>query len=172
MDKQRQEVQMEAAKLPPAFNMFFWCRLRQYGIMREQAYDKAMGHPTHDFTDVKTEIAAGRDIHEIVHLMPWPFREAYQLVMGSMLDGESHRTVLMAMIAGQLPPPTMPWGGGMMPGMWPGMMPNGPEEGEQDGENPPDKRKAMFSFFGGKKNGHTPEPPPQIRRRANRGNKR
>ena len=54
MDKQRQEVQMDAAELPPAYNMLFWCRLRQYGIMRERAYDLAMGYPTHDYTDVKT----------------------------------------------------------------------------------------------------------------------
>ena len=165
MAKQRDEVQMGAAELPPAYNMLFWCRLRQYGIMRERAYDLAMGYPTHEFTDVKCEISEGHDIHDLVHRMPWPFRESYQLVTGSMMDGEAHRTLLMAMIAGQLPPQPMPWG----MGYWPGMPPNGgqPEEEGEEGESQPDKRPALFKVFGTRKGG-APEQPKPIRRRASR----
>ena len=86
-EQERREVEMESAKLPAAENMLFWCRLRQYKIMREQAYDVAMGYPTADYTQVKRQLAAGHDIHDLIMQMPWPFHEAYHLVMGSMMDG-------------------------------------------------------------------------------------
>ena len=167
--EKRDAVLMEASKLEPAANMFFWCRVRQYSIMRERAHDLALGYPTHDFGEVKTEISDGGDIHDLVFKMPWPFRESYHLVNGSMMDGEAHRTLLMAMIAGQLPQPQMPsWG--MPPGYWPpGQFPGqAPEDGAED-EGGADTRKPIFGFFG--KGPAAPEPPKEkpIRRRARRG---
>ncbi len=166
--KKRDVVQMEASELPPAYNMLFWCRVRQYQIMRERAYDLAMGYPTHDFTEVKEEVAEGHDIHDFVHRMPWPFREGYQLVMGSMMDGKAHRELLMAMVAGQLPA-QMPWQ--MPPGYWPqqGMQPPGQpgEEGEdEDGQQ--DKRPALVKLFGRK----APDPKQNHIKRNGRGSKR
>ena len=167
MIQQRDDAQMAAAELPAPQNMFFWCRVRQYVIMRERAYDLAMGYPTHDYTAVKTAIAEGHDIHDLVPAMPWPFRESYQMYTGSMMDGEAHREMIMAMIAGQLParmPP--PWA---MAGMWPGMPPNGqPEQEGEEGEGQ-DKRKAVFNFFA--KRPQNPEPPQTVRRNG-RGRKR
>ena len=111
--------------------------------MRERAYDLAMGYPTHDFTEVKGEIAEGADISDIVHKMTWPFREAYLLLFGSMMDGHAHRELLMAMIAQQLPAPPQP-----PPGYWPPQ----PQQEEQDGDEPEDGRKAIFGVkLGGAK---------------------
>ena len=42
MEDQRRWVEMRAAEFLPAENMFFWCRVTQYKIMREQGYDVAM----------------------------------------------------------------------------------------------------------------------------------
>ena len=159
MKEQRDAVQMEASEMPPAENMLFWCRVRQYKIMRERAYDLAMGYPTHDFTDVKAALSEGRDIHDLIPKLPWPFHASYQLIMGSMMDGEAHRTLLMAVIAGELPrQPMPPWG--MPPGYWQGM-PNGQDDGEEEGGG--DKRPALFKLFG--RNG-APEQPKPRRRRA------
>ena len=171
-EKQREAVEMEASTLPPAENMLFWCRVRQYRIMRERAYDLAMGYPIHDFTEVKREISEGRDIHDLVHRMPWPFREAYQLVTGSMLDGEAHRTLLMAMIAGQLPPQPMPWS--MGPGYWPAVPPNGgrPQEEGEEGENQSDTRPALFKLFGRRSGNSEPPKDKAIRRQTGRRRRR
>lgn len=173
MEERLKNLRMEASRLPPAENMLFWCRVRQYGIMREGAYDKAMGYPTHDFTEVKADLANGAGIHDLVHRMPWAFRESYQEVMASMLDGESHRTLLMAMIAGQLPAQPMPMA---MPTFFQGgMSPNG-QNGQQEGDDGDggqgDKRGALFGFFGGGKQNGAPEQPKQIRRRASRRSNR
>ena len=166
--QERDDVEMESSELPPAWNMLFWCRVRQYQIMRERAYDSAMGYPTHDYTDVKAAIAAGQNIHDLVPRMPWPFREAYQLVTGSMLDGKDHRTLMMSMIAGQLPQPQVPWP--MMPGYGPGMAAE-PDDDEDDDEKQKDRRKAIWGInLGGKQQ---PAPgPKQFRRRKNRGRNR
>lgn len=165
MTAQRDAVQMEAAKLPPAYNMLFWCRIRQYQIMRERAYAAAMGYPIHDFTDVKRKLADGADIHDLISAMPWAFQESYQMVMGSMMDGEAHRTLLMSMIAGQLPRPPMPaWG--MPPGYWPGMSPNGGQPDDDDG--PPDTRKALFNFGGRREDPQEPPKNQNMRRRNGR----
>ena len=169
MEKQRQDVEEEAAALPPAWNMFFGCRRRQYGIMRERTYDLAMEYPIYDCTDVKREIAEGADVHDLVHRMLWPFRESYQAVMGSGMDGEAHRTLLMSTLAGQLPQPQMPWGMGMPPwGM--GMSPNGQsQDGDgDDSDDQPDKRRPLFKWPGGKRNGGAPEQPKPINRRRSR----
>ena len=160
--------------------MYFWCKVRQYRINRERAYDLAMRYPTADVTDVKRALADGKDIHDMIPQMPWAFQEGYQLVMGSKMDGEAHRTQLMALVAGQLPPPPMPYGMGMGMGM--GMPPYGypgyggdMEGGDGDGDGQPDKRPALFNVFGRKKNnnqngqgqnGQNQKPP--NRRRRNR----
>ena len=145
----RDEVLMEASKLPPAYNAVFWCSVRKYEIIRERAYDLAMGYPTHDFTEVKREVAEGHDIHEFVHRMAWPFREGYHLVMGSGMDGKSHRELLMAMVAGQLPAQMPPWG--MAPGFWPqGMPPGQPGAEGEDEDGQQDKRGALVKLFGKK----------------------
>ena len=160
MAKQRDDAELAAAKLEPAVGMLFLCRKRQYEIMRERGYDLAMGYPTHDFTEVKSSLNE-TDINKLVHEMDWAFREAYQLVMGSMLDGEAFRTTLMSLSAGQLPPQPAPW-----PGYYPGMVPpNGhdPQEDSED-EEKPDKHRAVFSLFA------KPEKKekPSLRRRASR----
>ena len=129
MEEQRRDVEMRASKLTPAENMLFWCRVRQYKIMRERAFDLAMGYPVHDFTEVKSELAGGKDIHDLVHRMSWAFLVGYNRVVGSMMDGEAHRTLMMSMIAGQLPQPApqLPWG--MPPGYWQGQQPQGDGQG-------------------------------------------
>ena len=148
--KEKDEVLQEASKLSPAEHTVFDCRVRQYEILRERSFDLAMGYPTHDFTDVKREIAEGNNIHDFVHRMAWPFRQAYHLVTGSMMDGVAYREMMMAMTAQQLPSKMPPWA--MSPGFWPGgMMPNGHmgEEGEdEDGQQ--DTRPALFKLFGRK----------------------
>ena len=166
MKKQRDDVQMKASELPPAENMLFWCRVRQYKIMRERAYDLALGYPTHDFTDVKRKLATGENIHDLIPEMAWPWRESYQLVMGSTADGESWRTTLMAMYAQELPrPPTQPWG--MPPGYFPPYM-NGNGSGEEEGEEQPDNRRPLLGLFGGNKQ-QPQEPEPKKTRRRARG---
>ena len=166
--KTRDAAEMDASKLPAAANMFFHCRRRQVQIMRERGYDLAMGYPTHDFTELKAEISEGTDAHDLVHKTPWAYREGYQLNMASMIDGEAHRTLLMSLLAGQLPAPPMPY----MPwGMPPNPMGDG-GDGDGDGEEP-DKRKAIFSFMN--RNGAQPAPPKQqqpARRRGRRSRNR
>ena len=168
--RQKDEVEMEASTLGTAANTVFWCRVRQQIISRERSYDLSMGYPTHDFTAVKEEIAEGKDIHDLVHRMAWPFREAYHLVMGSMMDGTAHREVLMAMIAQQLPSKMPPWAMAPGGGYWPqGMMQPGQmgEDGEdEDGQQ--DKRPALFKLFGKK----APDPNENHIKRNGRGSKR
>ena len=155
MEDRRREVEMEASMLWPAENMLFWCRVRQYKIMRERAFDLALGYPVHDFSEVKRELAEGRDIHDLAHRMPWAFLAGYNRVMGSMLDGTEHRMLMMAMIAGQIPAqqPQLPWG--MPPGYWNGQqpgqngMPPGQGDGQQGDDQEQDKRGAMFNIFKG-----------------------
>ena len=86
--------------------------------------------------------------------MIWPFKEGYQRIEGSMMDGESHRMQMIAMNAQQVPQP-----------QWPMMQPVQP-----DPEQPPDTRKAFFTF------GHQQQQPQQqfpkrrrARSRATRG---
>ena len=162
----RAAVRMEAAKLPPADKQFFDCRTRQYQIMDERSFDLAMGYPIHDFTDLKTRLVDGADVHDLVQEMPWPWKESYSVANGSMMDGVAHRQQLMALNAQQLPQQQQmnPWG------MAPPWMMNGPQgqdEDEDDEDGKPDKRKALLGFFGGNK---SKEPKP-IRRR-NRGGRR
>ena len=171
--EQRDQAEFETSSLPPAENMYFWCKVRQYLINRERAYDLSMRYPTADVTNVKKALEGG-DIHDMIPQMPWAFQEGYQLVMGSKMDGEAHRTQLMALVAGQLPQPPMPYppmGGMMPPWGFPGYggdMEGGDEEGQ------PDKRPAMFNIFRKKKNQNNGGQPqnqqqkPQNRRRRNR----
>ena len=164
MQQQRDDVQMEASELPPAENMLFWCRVRQYKIMRERAYDLALGNPTHDFTDLKRQLAAQANVHDLVPEMPWTWREGYQLVIGSTADGVSFRETLTSLNAQEVPRQAMPWG--MPPaGYYPPYM-NGHEGGEGDEEDP-DKRRAIFGLFGGPKRPQEPEK--KTTRRRSRG---
>ena len=167
----RREAEMRASRLPPAENMLFWCRVRQYKIMRERAFDLAMGYPVNDFTEVKRELAEGKDIHDVAHRMPWAFRVGYDRVLASMMDGEAHRMLLMAMIAGQIPAqqPQVPWG--LPAGYW-GAQPgqNGSQgDAQQDPDQEQDKRPALFNLFGGgnkqPQNGAQPQQKQPSRRR-------
>ncbi len=155
MEALRRDVEMRASKLSPPENMLFWCRVRQYKIMRERAFDLAMGYPVHDFTEVKRELAAGRDIHDLAHRMSWAFLVGYNRVLASMLDGKEYRMLLMAMIAGQIPvqQPQLPWG--LPQGYWGGPpQQNGQGQGPGDGQQGDEgqeqnKRPAMFNIFKG-----------------------
>ena len=183
MEELRRDSEMRAARLPPAENMLFWCRVRQYQIMRERAHDLAMGYPINDFTEVKRELSDGKDIHDVAHRMPWAFRVGYDRVLASMMDGEAHRMLLMAMIAGQIPVQQhqLPWG--MPPGYWGGPPPsngqngqngqNGPQGNQQGEDQEQDKRPAMFNLFGGgnkqPQNGAQPQQKPPSRRRRGGG---
>ncbi len=166
MRQQRDDVQMEAAKLPPAENMLFWCRVRQYKIMRERAYDLALGYPTHDFTEVKRKLVEGGNVHDLIPEMAWPWKVTYQLVTTSTADGESYRTMMMAMYAQELPRPQAPpvWGG-MPPGYFPT---NANGQGGEDQEDQPDKRRAIFGLFGGARQ-EPQEPERKPARRRSRG---
>ena len=148
-DEERRQVEMEASRLPAAENMFFRCRLLQYQIMRERTFDLAMGWPTADYTDLKEKLADGGDIHDHIMGMIWAFKEGYQRIEGSMMDGESHRMQMIAMNAQQVPQPQwpmMPYGMPAAPGQ-PMMQPAQPGQPAQpEPEQPPDTRKAFFSF--------------------------
>ena len=170
MEDQRRWVEMRAAELLPAENMFFWCRVTQYKIMREQSYDVAMGYPTADFTEMKRALAGGADIHDLIMEMSWPHKEGFHRVMNSMLSGDPHRNLISSLMAQQQlqqAQPQPPW---MQP--W---TPGGQQPGQPDGEGEKkDERRAIFNFGGGKNNGQQqggqPEQPkPRKRRRTRRG---
>ena len=165
MRAQQQEVELESAQLPMAANMFYSCRVLQVKIMRERIYDLAMDFPTADYTVVRKFLADGGDVNDMVMEMPWPFRDAYGLVQGSMMDGVEHRTQMAAMNAQQIP---QQWGSGPNPyGMMPMMGQQMPPDGQQQGEDgqQPDKRKSFFNFGGGQQGGQQQQPEPQKRRR-------
>lgn len=170
-EKAKEVALRDAAKLPPNYNMLLACRMTQLEIMREQQYDLSMGNPTMDVTELKRKLANGADVHDIVTEMPWPFQESYQVVMSSMLDGEAHRTLLMALMAQQVPQQSAPspWGAPY----WPGMQ---PAQGDDDEEEPEDKRGALFNvagWFSKKDNAQRqPQGPQRKRRRPQRGRNR
>ena len=161
MKEQQDEVLMEAAGLPPSEYQLFWCRVRQYKIMRERAYDLAMGHPVHDFTDLHKALADGADVNDHVAGMAWTWLVGYQLVIGSVSDGKAHRDTIIALNAQDIPrqPMSPPWGS--WPGM-PGYM-NGHEEEDDDEDEKKDKRGALFGLFGG--GGQKNEQPKTLKRR-------
>lgn len=162
MEAVRDEVEMEATELPPAEYQLFMCRLRQLGIMRERSYDLAMGHPVHDYKDVKDRIEEGADIHDLEPALPWPWQASYHSVMASMADGEAHRTMLMALIAQELPQRYQQPQYNGPPGYW------GPPPGYEGEDGEPNKGKAFLSLFG--RNGQEQEEQPE-RRRSKRGRK-
>ena len=166
-EERREQAAMDAAELPPAANMLFWCRVEQYRIMREIHYDLAMGLEPHDFTDVLDKIAAGGDIHDLVPEMPWSFREAYLMGNRTMSSGVEYRELLVSLVAGQHAPqmPMMaPWGFPGMPGV------AGTQGGQDDENEEPDKRKALFGLsFGGKRNGNQQQTNKQMRRKGRNG---
>ena len=163
--KERDQVELVAAQLPPSLNMYFWCRLEQQKIMREQRYDLAMGYPTRDLTAVKRDLAEGKNIHDLVSKMPWPFRLAYNQVMASMLSGEAHRSLQISLTAGQHPPAPMPQG------YFPPYPPYMNGQGDED-EEPADNRRPLFGWFGGGGNGQQPEPKNRKMRRSRSREKR
>ena len=168
MQEQRDVVQMAAAQLSAPENMLFWCRVRMYQIMRERAHDLALGYPTHDFTEVKRQLAEGGNVHDLVPDMAWPWREGYQLVMGSTADGGSYREMMMSMVSQTLPQQTPPnWG--MPPGYFPPYMNGDGHQSNGENEEQPDKRRAIFGIFGGNGNKQPQEPEKQQIRRRSRG---
>ena len=168
IERIKRDTEFMAALLPPDENAYFWCRVRQMGIIRERSYDVAMGFPTHDFSDVVDQIGTGRNIHDLAHLLDWSFNNAYRRVMGSMLDGKEYRLTLTSLIAQQVPlsPQVMqmmqqPPGGFWQGQQWaqqPGMAPPG-EEPVQD------SRSAIFNFVKNNQGGQEPSPQKTRRRR-------
>ena len=118
----RRNTEFLAALLPPPENAFFWCRVRQLGIIRERSYDVAMGFPIHDYSDVLNDINSGKNIHDLAAQMDWSFDNAYRRLTGSMMDGTDHRTTMTAMIAQQIPlsPQLMQMMQGPPPAYWQG----------------------------------------------------
>lgn len=164
MRAQRDDVEMQASRLPPAEYQFFWSRVRQYKIMNERAYDLALGLPTMDLTELKRKLVAGGKVHDLLPEMPWTFKVGYQLIVRSTADGESFRELLTSMYAQQLPNKTpAPWGY-PPPGYYP------PQSGGPDGDDDeqPDKRRALY-IFGGPKRSKEPERKPGRRRSRGRG---
>ena len=169
----RDAVEMEATELPPAHYQLFWCRVRQYRINRERSFDLAMDYPVEDMAEVKAELDKGKDVNDLVHKMLWPYKESYQLVLSSMLDGKAHREMVMAMIAQQLPShsgPQQQYGYPYPP--MNGHQPAGADGLDESGQ--PDTRPALFKFFGGGGKGQqaqqeAQQQKPNIRRRRRRG---
>ena len=165
--QQLEDIRMEASQLPANYNMLYMCRVRQFEIMRERTYDLAMGYPNNDLTDVKRQLVEGGDIHDLVPMMPWPFKESYNQLMSSMMDGDAHRTLWMSLTAGQLPAQQPPWPMGPQ-GFWPGMANGQPQNGENGDEGPPDQRRALFNFGGNRQQAQEPPKGNHIRRRRSR----
>ena len=111
--RERDQVELESVQLPPSLNMYFGCRLEQQKIMREQRYDLAMGHPTLDLTEVKRDLAKGKNIHDLFFRMPWAFELAYNTVMASMLD--RHRPPRAANVPDRGPAPSAPYAHALLP---------------------------------------------------------
>lgn len=89
-----EEVRFEAAKLPPARQQYFWCKLQAYRLAIDRNVDIALGIPVVDYTKVKNELIEGRSIHLAIWDMPWAYRELYGRVFGSMADGDTMRDFL------------------------------------------------------------------------------
>lgn len=158
-EARQRTTEFVAAMLPPAENAYFWCRVRQMGIVRERSYDIAMGFPIHDYSDVVDLIGSGKDIHDLAHLMDWSFDNAYRRVQGSMSDGQDHRMMVISMLAQQIPlsPQLMQMMNAPPPGYWQGYG-GGQPEGQQPGEEQaPDRRGAIFSFFKNNPSGAQPQ---------------
>ena len=166
MQKQRSDAEMEAPKLRPAEYQYFWCRVRQYKIMRERARDLALGYPTHDFKKVKQKLAEGGNIHHLVSEMAWPWRESYHLVMSSLADGHSWREMMMSMFAQEMPRYQQPPQYGPPP-QWNGYNGNGQQPPDEEGDGQQDKRKPVVLFGGGNRR-QEPEPKPNKKRRRRR----
>lgn len=161
--QQRDDAEMGASRLPAAWNMFFWCRVQQYKIMRERSYDLSMGYPVVDYTELKRKIADGGNIHDLVEQMPWAYLEGYQRLTASLMDGEAHRTTLISLYA-QTHPAQMPQMPPQMQGYWPPPPPvNGHNPDGEEGGEEKDNRQALFNKWFGR-NGSSPEQPKPRRR--------
>ena len=174
IERIRRDTEFLASVLPPAENAYFWCRIRQMGIIRERSYDVAMGFPIHDFSDVLEQINQGKNIHDLAHLLDWSFDNAYRRITGSMLEGTEFRTTLTAMIAQQVPLSPQLLQAMQTPpaGFWQGQpWAQQPGQETQGEEQVPDKRGAIFNLV--KRNsGAQPQQQPskKTRRRSRNGN--
>ena len=174
IERIRRDTEFLASVLPPAENAYFWCRIRQMGIIRERSYDVAMGFPIHDFSDVLEQINQGKNIHDLAHLLDWSFDNAYRRITGSMLEGTEFRTTLTAMIAQQVPlsPQLLQMMQTPPSGFWQGQpWAQQPGQETQGEEQVPDKRGAIFNLV--KHNsGAQPQQQPskKTRRRSRNGN--
>ena len=99
----RDSAEMRAASLPPPEYQYFWCRVGQFQINSQKAYNRAMGINVPDFTKVKALIADGAVIDDVVGMMPFEFQAAYRLGRLSMADGEEHRKTKMSMHSSTMP---------------------------------------------------------------------
>ena len=168
--REREEAEMDAAKLRPAENMFFRFRILGYQIMNEQTYDLAMGYPTRDFTDVKTKLAKGANVHDLVHEMSKPWKLAYEVAVNSTSDGHAFHTLLMSALSQTFPNQAAPGYGPPPPGYYPYPQMNGQGGPEEE----PDNRRPLFGSLFGKNGQHPQEPEPKLQkmrkpRRRNRG---
>ena len=154
-----EKVLVETTKLTSDQNMYFWCRIREVAIGRERSYDLALGHPTVDLHELKESLASGKPVHDLIPDMLWPFKIGFHEAMGTMLDGEAHRGLLISMMSGQHPPQPAP--------MMPYMMPGYPMQ--QGGDEQVDQRKPIWdlSRF---RNGHQQQPQQRkpLQRRASK----
>ena len=67
---QMEAARFAAARLAPAQNQYFWCRLRQQQIMMDRSEALALGKPIRDYTRVKVRLARGESVHSLVGELP------------------------------------------------------------------------------------------------------
>lgn len=152
------ETDMEISQLPPAYHSLTLCKIRHFKIQKEIAFASAMGYPQEDFTDFKKLVRESKDIHDMVDMMPWPARESYRQVVGSMMDGKEHRDQQTALNAGQMAQRERAMGMGAPYGMMPQHGMPGMPMGEED-----EKKKAIWQLFGGPGNPALKPPKRRIR---------
>ena len=160
MEQQMSDAEMDISRLPMAYNSMCWCHIRHFKIQKERAYAIAMDWPIEDFTEFKKKVAKGEDIHDLTHMAPWPWKESYNQVLGSMMDGQAHRLQQAMLIAGRV------LDQGRQQPMAP-QQPYGPPQGAPEGEED-EKKKAIFGMRLGNhdQNGQQqqgPEPKRRIR---------
>ena len=152
-----EQVLLEASNLTSDQNMYFWCRIREVEIARERSYDLALGHPTVDLHDLKEALSSGKPVHDLIPDMLWPFKLGFHEAMGTMLDGEAHRALLISLTAGQHPPQPAP--------MMPYVMPGYPMEQEEQ----VDQRKPIWDLSRfSRRNGQQQQQRRPMQRRASR----
>ena len=101
--KKVDDAEFDTRDLTPASYQLFWCRVRQYTIMRERAEDLALGIPEVDFTPVKRKIAEGVPIDELIDQLPWQHQLMRGMVEASHVNGQQHRMSVWLLNAGAVP---------------------------------------------------------------------